>query len=156
MYYCNRKKMFLMLVNFSLLKWPKSNVKLEGYARKTIMAVCCGLKNLFLGITVRHHSASLVVSNSYPRDRFQTIMIYSYNLSLPSSTLEWRCYYTTMTMTGHNQSLFSRIPSPLHDTMPVPLRSHLVLIQLFIETTLAMNDLENDDHTCIIYMCVCM
>ena len=36
----------------------------------SIMGVWCGLKNLSLGITVRHHSASLVMPISDPRDRF--------------------------------------------------------------------------------------
>ena len=36
----------------------------------SIMDVWCGLKNLSLGITVRHHSASLVMPISDPRDRF--------------------------------------------------------------------------------------
>ena len=36
----------------------------------SIMGVWCGQKNLSLGITVRHHSASLVMPISDPRDRF--------------------------------------------------------------------------------------
>ena len=35
-----------------------------------IMGVWCGQKNLSLGITVRHHSASLVMLISDPCDRF--------------------------------------------------------------------------------------
>ena len=36
----------------------------------SIMGVWCGLKNLSLEITVRHHSASLVMPISDPRERF--------------------------------------------------------------------------------------
>ena len=35
---------------------------------ESIMFLCCELKIPPLGITVRHHSTSLVMSNSYPRD----------------------------------------------------------------------------------------
>ena len=35
--------------------------------KESIMTVRCQLKILSLGITVRHHSASLMVPNSYPR-----------------------------------------------------------------------------------------
>ena len=38
--------------------------------RVSIMGVWCGQKNLSLGITVRHHSASLVMPISDHRDRF--------------------------------------------------------------------------------------
>ena len=38
--------------------------------RVSIMGVWCGLKNLSLGITVRHHSASLVMPISDPHVRF--------------------------------------------------------------------------------------
>ena len=36
--------------------------------KDSIMAVRCELKIPSLGITVRHHSASLVMPNIYPRD----------------------------------------------------------------------------------------
>ena len=36
--------------------------------KESIMVVQCELKILSLGITVRHHSASFVMPNSYPRD----------------------------------------------------------------------------------------
>ena len=36
----------------------------------SIKGVWCGQKNLSLGITIRHHSASLVMPISDPRDRF--------------------------------------------------------------------------------------
>ena len=36
--------------------------------KESIMAVRCELKILSLGVTVRHHSASLVMPNSYPPD----------------------------------------------------------------------------------------
>ena len=36
----------------------------------SFMGVWCGYKNLLLGITVRRHSASLVMPISDPRDRF--------------------------------------------------------------------------------------
>ena len=36
----------------------------------SIIGVWCGQENLSLGITVRHHSASLVMPISDPRDRF--------------------------------------------------------------------------------------
>ena len=36
--------------------------------KDSIMVVLCELKISSLRITVRHHSASLVISNSYPRD----------------------------------------------------------------------------------------
>ena len=36
--------------------------------KESIMVVRCELKIPSLGITVRHHSASLVMPNSYPRD----------------------------------------------------------------------------------------
>ena len=36
----------------------------------SIMGVWCGYKNPSLGITDRHHSASLVMPTSDPRDRF--------------------------------------------------------------------------------------
>ena len=35
---------------------------------ESVMVVRCELKIPSLGITVRHHSASLVMPNSYPRD----------------------------------------------------------------------------------------
>ena len=51
----------------------------------SIMGVWCGWKNLSLGITVRHHSASLVMPISDPRDRFfyphHTPMIDTYSLA---------------------------------------------------------------------------
>ena len=37
--------------------------------KESIMVVWCELKIPSLGITVQHHSASLVMPNSYPRDR---------------------------------------------------------------------------------------
>ena len=37
--------------------------------KETIMVVRCELKIPSLGITVRHHSARLMMPNSYPRDR---------------------------------------------------------------------------------------
>ena len=36
--------------------------------KESIMVVWCELKITSLGITVRDHSASLVMSNSYPHD----------------------------------------------------------------------------------------
>ena len=36
--------------------------------KESVMVVPFELKILSLGITVRHHSASLVMPNSYPRD----------------------------------------------------------------------------------------
>ena len=36
--------------------------------KESIMALWCELKIPSLGITVRHHSASLMMSNSYPCD----------------------------------------------------------------------------------------
>ena len=52
--------------------------------RVSIMDVWCGYKNSSLGITVRHHSASLVMLISDPRDRFlyphHTSMKDTYNL----------------------------------------------------------------------------
>ena len=45
--------------------------KSKGIQEKvSIMDVWCGYKNLSLGITVRHHWASLVMPISDPRDRF--------------------------------------------------------------------------------------
>ena len=52
----------------------------------SIMGVWCGQKNLLLGITARHHSASLVMPISDPRDSFfypqHTSMIDTYSLDL--------------------------------------------------------------------------
>ena len=55
--------------------------------KESIMVVRCELKILSLRITVRHHSASLVMPNSYPRDEnsnphLRTIKD-SYNLNRP-------------------------------------------------------------------------
>ena len=52
--------------------------------KKSIMGVRGRVKNPFLGITVRHQSASIVVPNSYPRNGFFSVhlalMKDSYNL----------------------------------------------------------------------------
>ena len=40
------------------------------HEKVSIMGVCFGWKNLSLGVTVRHHSASLVMPISDPHDRF--------------------------------------------------------------------------------------
>ena len=37
--------------------------------KESIMVVRCELKIPSLGMTIRHHEASLVMPNSYPRDR---------------------------------------------------------------------------------------
>ena len=58
---------------------------------ESIMVVRCKMKILSLGIIVRHHSASLVMPNSYPldgifnqhltgiKDSFSPVTILSYN-----------------------------------------------------------------------------
>ena len=38
------------------------------HEKESVIAVRCELKIPLLGITVRHHSANLVMPNSYPRD----------------------------------------------------------------------------------------
>ena len=52
--------------------------------KESIIRVRVGEKNLSLGITVCHHSASLVMPNGDPRDVFfyytNTLMIYSFSL----------------------------------------------------------------------------
>ena len=54
--------------------------------KESIMVIRCQLKITWLGITLRHHSASLVMPNSYPRDGMfnphLTIIKYSYILVL--------------------------------------------------------------------------
>ena len=48
---------------------PKCNCRRKSMQEKeSVMVVQCELKIPTLGITVRHHSASLVMPNSYPRD----------------------------------------------------------------------------------------
>ena len=53
------------------------------HTRRIHNVLCCELKIPPLGITVRHHSTSLVMSNSYPRDEMfnlhLTIITDSYN-----------------------------------------------------------------------------
>ena len=69
MYNFNRKNSLFLLQYVGLLK----ELKTEGYERNGIYhscSVCTGQKNLSLCITVRHHSASLVIPNSDPWDRF--------------------------------------------------------------------------------------
>ena len=43
--------------------------------KESIMVVRCELKILSLGITVQHHSASLVMPNSYPHDRIFNLQL---------------------------------------------------------------------------------
>ena len=43
--------------------------------KESIMVVWCKLKILSLRITVRHHSASLAMLNSYPHDNPQLILV---------------------------------------------------------------------------------
>ena len=70
------------------LHYQKPTFRNERYARRRIYYGCEGQieKNPSLGITVWHHSASLVMSDSNPRDRFfylpLTPMIDSYNMRL--------------------------------------------------------------------------
>ena len=76
------------------------NINVEASMRKgmqekeSIMVVRCRLKILSLGITVRHHSAKLMVHNSDPWDRFfylyLTTMIDSYITQLLDA--EVYCY----------------------------------------------------------------
>ena len=49
---------------------PKCNCRRKSMQEKEpIMVAWCKLKVPLLGITVRHHSASLAIMNSYRRDR---------------------------------------------------------------------------------------
>ena len=60
--------MYYLIVSSTLkIKYGKSKVMKE---KVSIMGVWCGQKNPSLGITVRHHSASLVMPISDPHDRF--------------------------------------------------------------------------------------
>ena len=55
--------------------------------RVSIMGVWCGWKNLSIGITFRHHSASLVMPISDPRDRF----FYSHHTAMKSTYYNYIC-----------------------------------------------------------------
>ena len=79
----------------------------------SIMGVWCGLKNLSLGITVRHHSASLVMPISDPRDRFfyphHTPMKDTYYLTLTTCT-----FHTFDVLKGWITFDIVEIYSPIH------------------------------------------
>ena len=61
------KKCYFIASSTLKIKCGKSKGMQE---KVSIMGVWCGQKNPSLGITVRHHSASLVMPISDPRDRF--------------------------------------------------------------------------------------
>ena len=85
-----------ILRDFWKLIQKKKRKKKHWWARKRIHLSCGGrIENPSLGITVCHHSASLVMPKGDPRDEFSyptlTLMIDSYNLThvIGSAVAQW-------------------------------------------------------------------
>ena len=76
------KKCYFIASSSLKIKCGKSKGMQE---KVSIIGVWCGEKNLSLGITVRHHSASLVMPNSDPHDRF----FYPNHTRLLSDAEQW-------------------------------------------------------------------
>ena len=75
------------------------------YARKRIhIGSSVQIENSVTRVTIRHHSASLVISNSYPRDRIfnqhLTTIIDFYYVSRRSTRDEWTPQYSYSLLVG--------------------------------------------------------
>ena len=85
-----KPKVFLTKIYLLQRKLDK-NITQSMQEKESIMVVRCELKIPSLGITVRHHSASLVLPNSYPRDGIFSLHLTTIKDSYNTLPKAWAC-----------------------------------------------------------------